>query len=256
MPRTVAIIQARMSSSRLPGKVLLDLGGKPMLAWVVERAKMANSIDMVGVATTDDSSDDALVDFCVIAGVSIYRGSMHDVLDRYYQAARLFEAQVVVRITGDCPLIDPALVDYTVAEFFRSGADFAANRLPPPWKRTYPIGLDTEVASFAALERAWKEAKQLFEREHVMPYLYDEAGRFNIKLVNHDVDYGALRWTVDTAEDLELMRKLIAHFEGRNDFTWLEVLEYYNQHPELQAINAEIRHKSMTDVDQGRGDQK
>ena len=225
-----------------------------MLQWVLERVKMAHSIQMVGVATSDNITDDALAEVCLGEGYPCYRGSMYDVLDRYYQAARVFKAEVVVRITGDCPVVDPGLIDHTVAEFFASGADFATNRLPPPWKRTYPIGLDTEVASFPALERAWKEAKQPFEREHVMPYLYDEPGRFSTQLVNHDSDYGSLRWTVDTAEDLELVRKIIQNFKGRNDFTWLEVLEFYNKNPGIWVINASIPHKLVTEVDRRIGD--
>src|SRR5512133_3030988 len=143
--RVVAIVQARMSSSRLPGKVLLDLAGQPMLARVVERARRSRRIDQVAVATTTDPSDDPVEAFCRERGYACVRGSMHDVLDRYYQAARQLQAGVIVRLTADCPLVDPGLIDETVQAFHREEVDFACNRLPPPFTRTYPIGLDVEV---------------------------------------------------------------------------------------------------------------
>jgi spore coat polysaccharide biosynthesis protein SpsF len=248
-PRIVTIIQARMSSSRLPGKVLKDIAGKPMLAWVVERSRLSKMVDEVVVATSTDSSDDPLESLCTERGYPVYRGDLYDVLDRYYQAARLQHADVIVRLTGDCPLIDPDVIDHTLDEFFKSGVDFAANRLPPPWKRTYPIGLDTEVCTFDALQRAWKEARETYQREHVMPYFYDQEGRFRILLVNHDPDYGSIRWTVDTPEDLELVRRIFAHFKPREDFNWLEVLDLFKRHPELAAINQSIKPKMTQEVD-------
>jgi spore coat polysaccharide biosynthesis protein SpsF len=282
-PKTTAIIQARMSSSRLPGKVLLDIGGQPMLAWVVERARRASRVDEVIVATTLDAADDALADFCSGRGYPFFRGSLNDVLDRYYQAAKLHEAEIIVRLTADCPLADPDLIDLTLDAFLGKTAagdllhggdlpyDFAANRLPPPWGRTYPIGLDTEVCTLSALERAWREADQPYQREHVMPYLYEDSevidsltGRvidgpkqvfarrhpFRVLLVNHPVDYGALRWTVDTQQDLEAVREIFARFGGRDDFSWLEVLELYLKEPHLALLNSEVRHKSAFDVDE------
>jgi spore coat polysaccharide biosynthesis protein SpsF len=284
-PRTIAIIQARMSSSRLPGKVLLDIAGRPMLAHVVERTRRAASVDGVVVATSRDPSDEPIAAFCERNGYDCFRGSLHDVLDRYYQAAQAAQAQVIVRLTGDCPLIDPGVVEDTLRLFFgkppegkgistrsnlppASGPypyDFAANRLPPPWGRTFPIGLDTEVCTFQALERAWREASQPYEREHVMPYLYmrsletesqpgEQKGNtnttlFRILLLNHDPDFGALRWTVDTPEDLQLVRRILAHFDGRLDFSWLEVLELFAAEPELALINAQVRHKNVHDFD-------
>jgi spore coat polysaccharide biosynthesis protein SpsF len=287
MPRTVAIIQARMSSTRLPGKVLLDLGGLPMLAWVVERARQAAVLDEVWVAATTDPADDPIAGLCAARGYAWMRGHPLDVLDRYYQAAQASRAQVIVRLTADCPLIDPGLIDRTVGCFLGLEAvpgkvqggegefpwDFAANRLPPPWGRTYPIGLDVEVCSFAALERAWREAASPHQREHVMPYLYEGspvidsrnglplrlppgavsaglAPAFRVLLINHSQDYGSLRWTVDTPQDLEMARRLLALFPGRDDFTWLEALAQFQAHPELQAINAAVQHKSLYDVDE------
>jgi len=257
--KTVAIIQARRASSRLPDKVLLDIGGEPMLVRVVERTQQAKRVDAVVVATTTDPSDEAIEILCNARSYPCYRGSMHDVLDRYYQAARAVDAEVIVRITADCPVIDPQVVDQTVQEFFapREGAgtpdsfvwNFAANRLPPPWGRTFPVGLDTEVCSFAGLEVAWKEASLPHQREHVMPFFYEHPERFRILLVNAPGDYGALRWTVDTAEDLELLRQIYARFAGEGNFSWLEVLALFEREPELAKINAGVQPKHYQQVD-------
>ncbi len=246
----IAIIQARMSSSRLPGKVLADIGGKPMLARVVDRTRRTKLVNAVVVATTTDASDDPVETYCRENQIACFRGDPFDVLDRYYQAAKKFQADVIVRLTADCPVIDPQVIDQVIDEFSRKQADFAANRLPPPWKRTYPIGLDTEVATFAALERAWTEADKPYEREHVMPYLYAEPGRFKTVLVNTDPDYGEMRWTVDTRQDLEALRRIFAAFDNRDDFSWLEVLELVKLQPEIMEINANIPHKKFDDVDQ------
>lgn len=248
-PRIVAIVQARMGSSRLPGKVLKDIAGQPMLTWVVDRACRAELVTEVVVATTTDPADDAIEALCQERGYPIYRGSVFDVLDRFYRAAQEFHADIVVRLTADCPLIDPTVIDRTVEALLESGADFSANRLPPPWKRTYPIGLDTEVVTFPALDRAWREAKLPYEREHVMPYLYDDPDRFKIQVVDAHQDYGQMRWTVDTLEDLQAVRKIFELFGKRKDFSWLEVLELVDAHPELGQLNVDVRHKSFDDVD-------
>jgi spore coat polysaccharide biosynthesis protein SpsF len=250
---TVVIIQARMGSSRLPGKVLKEIDGRPMLDWVVTRARRAETVDEVAVATTTDAADDPIAAFCEAHEVPVYRGDVFDVLDRYYQAALAFQADIVVRLTADCPLIDPQVIDLTVQRFLQTGADFAANRLPPPFKRTYPIGLDTEVCSFAALQRAWQEADLKYQREHVMPYLYDQEGRFKVEVVDHMEDQGAQRWTVDTLQDLEFVRQVAVRFDGRDDFGWLDVLALLEKEPALKAINAEIHHKTMVDVDERNG---
>jgi spore coat polysaccharide biosynthesis protein SpsF len=249
---TLAIIQARMSSKRLPDKVLLDIAGQPMLVRVFERTKRSKTIHQVVVATTTAAEDDPIAELCANLGYDCYRGSAFDVLDRYYQAASTYGAKVIVRITGDCPLIDPDVIDKTVQAF--QGYDFAANRLPPPWGRTYPIGLDTEVCTFAALETAWEEADKSHQREHVMPFFYDHQERFHIQLVNHDEDFGSLRWTVDTAEDLTLVRQIYHHFADRDDFTWLEVLELFKRRPELADINSQVQHKVYNEVDERMGE--
>ena len=249
MPNTVAIIQARMASSRLPAKVLRDIAGKPMIVRVVERVKRANTIDRVVIATTTDPSDDPIKDLCEGHGFACYRGNQFNVLDRYYQAAQLYNAEIIVRITGDCPMVDPTEIDHVVQELMEKQADFAANRLPPPWKRTFPIGLDTEVCTFEALKRAWKEAERPEELEHVMPYLYTEEGRFRTAVINYEVDFGHYRWTVDTREDLDLARQVYAHFDGNDDFGWLDIIDLYASHPNLFFINAEVNPKNVNDVD-------
>ena len=157
---------------------------------------------------------------------------------------------MVVRFTADCPLIDPRLVDQVLEEFFKAGADFAANRLPPPFTRTYPIGLDTEVATFAALERAWKEATAKHDREHVMPYLYEVEGRFKVVRVEYERDFGWMRWTVDTPADLELIRQIAARLKDKPDFTWMDVVWIFEREPELAKINSNVQHRTMFDVDE------
>jgi spore coat polysaccharide biosynthesis protein SpsF len=245
----VCIIQARMGSSRLPGKVLKNICDRPMLGWVVERASQSRLISKIVVATTLNSSDDPIESYCNTLGGACFRGSEFDVLDRYYKTAKAFNADIVVRLTADCPFIDAALIDETIEKLLESDLDFAANRLPPPYKRTYPIGLDTEAATFRALETAWKLAKKPFEREHVMPFLYDPQNNFKIVVLDAEKNYGSLRWTVDTPEDLEFIQAVAERFNCKLDFTWKDVLKMINDHPELAKINANIAHKSLNDVD-------
>jgi spore coat polysaccharide biosynthesis protein SpsF len=247
---TVAIIQGRMSSSRLPGKILMDIGGEPMLIRVVNRVRRAQTVDQVVIATTEDPSDDPVEALCNDRGVPIYRGSLFDVLDRFYQAASLFQATTVVRVTADCPLIDPGEIDHVVRAFHEQQVDFAANRLPPPWKRTYPIGLDVEVCKFEVLERAWHEAGDAYHREHVMPYIYEIPDRFNVLVLDYPVDYSMLRWTVDTAEDLDVVRLIYQHFSNQDTFSWLEVLDLYDQRPELLHMNEYVTHNPFNAVDE------
>ncbi len=271
--KVVAIIQARMGATRLPGKVLLDIGGKPMLDRVVTRTRRSQIVDQVVVATSKDQSDDPIAKFCDQQGYEYYRGKLHDVLDRYFQVAKLHSAGVIVRITADCPIIDPMVIDQTLNAFYGQGPslitevdsdyqqdtqiqlqkkpawDFAANRLPPPWQRTFPIGLDTEVCTFLALEIAWREADQPHHREHVMPFLYEQKNRFRLLLVNHEPDCGNYRWTVDTPQDLELMRLIYNRFGGNDDFSWLEVLDLFKHEPELAEINADVLHHHYREVE-------
>jgi spore coat polysaccharide biosynthesis protein SpsF len=228
-------------------------------------------VNDVLIATTEADSDDRVADYCSRHGMTCMRGSQFDVLDRYYKAARFSRADIVVRITADCPVIDPALVDGAVDRLLvgpgPSGTayDFVANRLPPPFQRTFPIGLDVEVCTYAALAQAWKHGHEPQHREHVMPYLYEgvklaavspelSAGRsargFRVAQMNHVPDLGSARWTVDTPEDLEFMRQVYARLGSRDDFTWKDVLALLVSEPELAHINAGVRHKSLNEVDE------
>ncbi len=271
--KIVAIIQGRMSSSRLPKKILADISGQPMLSRVMIRASRATTLDQIIFATTTDASDDPVAEYCDFAGLDFTRGSLYDVLDRYYQTALQAKADIVVRITADCPVIDPELIDDVVNTVIsdQSSVDFACNRLPH--QRTYPIGLDVEACTFKALKKAWKDAKEPQHREHVMPYFYEgvkfesqvksrksdlrpvtcdfgtSSRGFRIGLLNHVTDFGDYRWTVDTPEDLEFMRQVYQRFDGRDDFTWKEVLDIVHNEPELAKINANVQHKTLKDID-------
>ncbi|HKJ40369.1 MAG TPA: glycosyltransferase family protein [Anaerolineales bacterium] len=260
----VAIIQGRMSSSRLPGKILADIAGQPMLQRVFIRTSRSASVFQTVFATTTDSTDDPVAEYCDFSGIPFTRGSQFDVLDRYYQAAKESKADVVVRITADCPVIDPKLIDNVVNTLLEGEYDFVCNRLPPPFHRTYPIGLDVEACTFKVLEKAWKEAKEPQHREHAMPYFYEEVQLsaisrqllegtsprgFRIALLNHTTDFGDYRWTVDTPEDLEFMRQVYSHFDGRDDFTWKEVLDLVHDNPDLMKVNAGVQHKTLKDID-------
>ncbi|GAB4499836.1 MAG: NTP transferase domain-containing protein [Anaerolineales bacterium] len=267
--KTVAILQARMSSSRLPGKVLLPLADQPMLTRVITRLQRASRLDSILVATTTDPADDPIAQFCAAHGFACYRGAPYDVLARYIGAAQAAEADTIVRITADCPLIDPDLVDAALAALHdpQNPLDFCANRLPPPWGRTYPIGLDVEVCTRAALERAAHEATAAHHREHVLPYLYDDLPPdslpatapiaraqtprgFRIGLLHHPEDFGAVRWTVDTPADLQALNALYALLGSRADFAdWREILSVWQANPELQRLNAAVQHKTLYDVD-------
>jgi spore coat polysaccharide biosynthesis protein SpsF len=238
---TLAIIQARMGSSRLPGKVLMDLGGASVLARVVGRLGRSQEITQIVVATTVAPADDAIVRECERLHVSCFRGSEDDVLDRYYQCARACPANAIVRITSDCPLIDPNLVDETVIILKNQKADYASNVIP----RTYPRGLDTEVFTSAALERAWREAHELYEREHVTPYFYEHPKTFRMASVSGAVDYSRYRWTLDTREDLELLRAIYSRFDSRHDLSWQDVIALMEREPELAELNSQVLQKSL-----------
>lgn len=242
--KVVAIVQARMGSTRLPGKVLMDLEGETVLARVVRRLRRAALLDHILVATTGSPTDDAITDECHWLDVSCFRGSETDVLDRYYCAAKKSKADVVVRITSDCPVIDPEVVDETIRIFCEQNGDYASNALP----RTYPRGLDTEVFSTTALEKAWQDADKPYEREHVTPFFYEHPKIFHIVSHGGPIDYSEHRWTLDTHADLNLLRAIYARFAGRDDFSWRDVIKLMEREPELATLNSHVMQKALHQV--------
>lgn len=240
--KTVAVIQARMGSTRLPGKALRLIAGETMLARVVRRVCQASLLDEVVVATSVEPADMAIVAECERLGIPFFRGSEDDVLDRYYQAAQAFQAEAVVRITADCPLIDAEVIDQVVQTWQQTGADYVSNVLTA---RTYPRGLDTEVFSLATLSRAWQEAADPFQRVHVTPYIYQNPHLFFLKGITVEGNYGRYRWTVDTLEDWQFVQAVYAHFAPRSDFGWRDVLQLLANEPDLQMINAHIEQKEL-----------
>lgn len=233
--KTVAIVQARMGSTRFPNKVMQPICGTPLIGVLLERLARARRIDAIVLATSVDVRNEPLVEYVRQLGYEVHRGSETDVLDRYYRAAAQAGADVVVRITGDCPLVDPQLVDAVLREFADSGADYASTGHPA----TFPDGLDVEVFSFAALESAWTLAHSAREREHVTPFLY-ESGKFRLANVAYERDCSGKRWTVDEKEDLEVVRRVCENFHPRRDFSWTEVLALSEDHPEWFAANQHL----------------
>ena len=240
---TLIIVQARMSSTRLPGKVLLPLAGEPMLTRLIERLRRVQRADGIVVATTTNASDDPIAALCAQLGVPCHRGSEHDVLSRSADAARLHGADVVVRITSDCPLIDPALIDQVIAVYEEGESDYVSNMLPPTW----PYGMAVEVFSAAALAQAHAEATQAAEREHVTPFIYWHPERYRLRNVASPVDLSQHRWTVDTPEDYALVSRLFHHLMPTHPhFTQADVLALLEQHPDWIALNQHVQQKPAT----------
>lgn len=233
--RHVAIIQGRMSSRRLPGKILMDIAGLPLLAHVIRRAEAARVFDTVIFATSTDSADDPVAEYCAAQGKPCFRGDLNDVLERYYQAALTHGADVVTRLTADCPLLDPAVIRTVANAFDPARYDYVSNAI----QRTYPDGLDTEVFSMTALTRTRNEAKLPSEREHVTPYLHKHPELYRIKHVTQPQDLSALRWTVDEPQDLAFVRAVFAEL-GNDLFGQEEILALLARRPELTSINAGI----------------
>jgi spore coat polysaccharide biosynthesis protein SpsF len=230
-----------MGSSRLPGKVLADVTGRPLLARVVERLRPSRSLDELVVATTTFPSDDAVVALADELGVASFRGNEEDCLDRYYRAASSYDAEVVVRLTGDNPVIDPRLVDDIVAGFVaKPEIDYASTVL----SGTFPLGLGVEAFAAAALEAAWREAVDQSWREHVTPFFYKQPERFGIWAVRADPDASHVRLTVDTPEDLELVRRIFSHFPTA-DFTWRDAVEIVSSRPDWLELNRHVRQETV-----------
>jgi spore coat polysaccharide biosynthesis protein SpsF len=240
----VTIIQARMTSTRLPGKVMKDVGGKPMLEFQVERLRRAREVGRLLAATTTNVADDPIVELCGLMGVTCFRGPEEDVLERYHSAAVLHRADVVVRITSDCPLIDPSVFDTVVGTYLdhRGQYDYVSNIL----QRSYPRGLDCEAFSFAALDRVHREATAKPEREHVTLRIHSRPEQFRLGNVACEEDHSRHRWTVDTAEDLELIRKIVGALYTENPaFTMWDCLSVLQRHPEWSVINAGVGQRAI-----------
>jgi spore coat polysaccharide biosynthesis protein SpsF len=232
----LGILQARVSSSRLPGKVLKPILGRPMLRHQLDRVRRARSLDALVVATSVDASDDPIQALCADADVTCFRGSLDDVLDRFYQTAIAYSPRLVVRLTGDCPLTDPELIDRVVAFFDADAFDIAGTA------ETYPDGLDVEVVRFAVLEHAWKHATRPSDREHVTLYVHRQPERFRVGRYPSGTDLSQMRWTVDEPEDFELVRRVYEALYPRNPaFATDDILALLAARPELLALNRGIQ---------------
>lgn len=242
--KTEVYIQARMGSTRLPGKILKEVDGRPLLDYLIERVNQSKECDGIVVLTTTEPRDDVIEEYCQKRGVHCFRGSEQDVLDRYYKAALQRKPDAIVRITSDCPLIDPEVIDEVVGMFRKDypKIDYASNSL----ERTYPRGLDVEVFSFSALERAFNAANKPEEREHVTVYIYRHPEQFVLKNLARIPPLADHRWTVDTLEDYDLIKLILENLYPSNPHFRLEdILELLRQHPEWSLINAHIEQKPL-----------
>lgn len=245
---TAVIIQARMESTRLPGKVLMDIKGKSMLMRVIERLRYSKLNQKIIIATSTNNEDDEIYNFALNQNIPVFRGSQFDVLNRYFEAAKTFNVDTIVRVTADCPLIDPYVLDEVIQTFLDSNKTIVTNAGINLDYRTYPRGLDVEVFSFDSLSLANDKAKLKFQREHVTPYLYQNLNE--ILVVRSDLNFSNHRWTVDTAEDMEFVRRIYSGFEDEIDMLdYINVLKYLEKNPNLVRINEHIAQKSHLETE-------
>src|SRR3954452_5685494 len=238
MERVVATIEARMTSSRLPGKVLLPALGKPLLELMVERLRRCEHLDAIVIATTRDASSDPLEELAKRLGIGCFRGSEDDVLARVLGAAQAYEADVIVELTGDCPLIDPALVDDVIERYLEGGSDYTANVL----EKSYPLGFAVQVFPTKVLAEVAEATDDPADREHVSLYIYEHPERYRLRSVVSDhPESAALRLTVDTADDYELVKTVFEELPG--DFGLPEILDLFARKPELKAVNQHIEQR-------------
>ena len=243
--KIVIIVQARMGSSRLPGKILKEVLGKPLLEYLLERLKRVKKANEICVATTTKPQEQPILDLCARLDVATFRGSEDDVLERYYLAAKKCKAGAVVRVTSDCPLIDPVEIDKLVHFYLDNLGqyDYVAHSLT----RTYPRGMDAEIFSFDALEKAYNNGKSAPEREHVTPHLYWNPHLFRLGNVAYKEDHKDHRWTVDTPEDFELIQKIIESlYPIKPEFLIEDILNLFKKNPEWKNINNHIMQKTLT----------
>jgi spore coat polysaccharide biosynthesis protein SpsF len=236
---TAVIVQARMNSSRLPGKVLRPILGRPMLSFQIERLRKARGFDRMVVATTTNGSDDVIAAFCSAEGLECFRGSEHDVLARYYETATALAASAIVRVTSDCPLLDPDVLENVISTFNGlDGCDYASNML----ELTFPYGMAVEVMSSAALIDAHRHARDPVEREHVTPYIYRRPDHFRLASVTMNPNRSDHRWTVDTPEDFALVTHIFETLYPTNpDFRRDDVVALLEAHPEWRELNRHVR---------------
>ncbi|NLJ17763.1 glycosyltransferase family protein [Globicatella sulfidifaciens] len=239
-----AIIQARMGSTRLPEKVMKNLQGKTVLEHVIERVKQSKLIDEIIIATTTHERDAVIESEALRCGVKAFRGSEDDVLSRYYYAAKENKLDVVIRITSDCPLIDPGVLDEIINYYMKNKFDIVSNAGSDLLSRTYPRGLDTEIFSFEVLENAFNNAKEKYQREHVTPYIYEMTR--HVFYYKNSVDYSKYRWTLDTDEDLKLITEIYRKlYRGKHNFYLSDVVGLFEKYPELNNINAHVEQKKI-----------
>lgn len=240
----LAIIQARMGSTRLPGKILKEVNGKPLLAYQIERVRQSKCIEKIVIATTVEQKDDQIVAFCEQYNLEYYRGPEKDVLARYYKAAEQFGGDIIVRLTSDCPIIDPVVIDETICYYIEHATefDYVSNTI----ERTYPRGLDTEVFSRKSLAKSYKEAKLERDREHVTSYMYSNLEKFRIGSISNPQYFGNHRWTVDTSEDFQLVELILSNLYSENQlFKMKDVIELLDKHPDWFQLNYHIEQKKL-----------
>ena len=234
-----AIIQARMGSSRLPKKVLMKMGNHIMLKYMIDRVTKSKLIEKIVVATSVNELDDEIEKFCISNNINCFRGSENDVLDRYYMAAKKYKSTTIVRLTADCPLIDPEIIDKTIKLFNTKKVDYASNAVPPDIKK-YPDGSDVEVFNFNNLELAWKNVKDLKDREHVTFYFWKYDNNFSLALLKNIYDWGNYRITVDYVEDFQLVTHIIEFLDKNNlDGSLKEVIDFLDANPQIKKINSQ-----------------
>lgn len=236
--KIVCCVQVRMGSTRLPGKAMLSILGQPVIWHVINRLRYSKLIDEIVISTSKNPLDDVIENFARSNGIHCYRGKENDLMDRLYQTARLFNADAIVRITADCPLIDPRVVDMVIQKFLENVGkiDYVSNTI----KRTFPDGLDTEVISYEALQKAWQEVTDEFWREWVTMYFVENPQKFRLMNVEYFQDLSKLRWTLDYIEDLEFIREVYRHLysDSKKIFYMEEILKLLEQHPEIAEINS------------------
>ncbi len=239
---TKVIVQARTGSTRLPGKVLMELCGKPVLWHVWNRLSHAKKVDDIIIATTTLSEDDSIQLFCEKYNIPFSRGSSNDVLSRYYEAAKKHDAKTIIRVTADCPVIDPTVIDHIIDSYRTEKVDYISNGMT----RTFPRGLDAEIFSFDILERTNKEATLEYEREHVTPYIYHHPEMFSLKSFLNIEDLSFHRWTIDTEEDFELIKIIYDSLYRKKEIFLLDdILKLFTENPDLIKINQHIEQKKL-----------